>query len=131
MTRIVTDLTRRGRAVAALMSARSVDDAAQLAGVTRRTIFRWLEDPAFRAQLTQAEGDLIDQAARRLLAGQGRALDVLEDVLVNAPRDSDRRLAAVALLDLLLRWREVRTLDDRVSRLERIVDETRNQNKQP
>lgn len=122
MSRIVTgEGTRRGRAIAALMAARSVTEAAQLAGVDRRTVHRWLQDDAFRAELAQAEGQLIDQAARRLLSGYTAALDVLEDVINNAPKDSDRRLAAVAWLQLLMTWRETRTIEERLASIERTV----------
>lgn len=121
MTRNVTDHTRRSRALTALLAARSVDQAAQIAGVSRRTVFRWLEDKEFRDQLKAAEGQALDEAARRLLSGQALALDVLEDIISNSTKDADRRLAAVAWMDLLLRWREATALEDRIQVLEEKV----------
>lgn len=113
--------TRRTRAIAALMAARSQEDAAHLAGVSRRTIGRWLEDPAFRADLAQAESGVIDQAARRLLSGLDVVIDTLEDVRDNSNKDSDRRLAAAQLWDMVIQWRQIGALEDRLGALEKAV----------
>ena len=33
-----------------LVSAKSVSETADLVGVTRRTVYRWMDDPAFREE---------------------------------------------------------------------------------
>lgn len=110
------------RAIAALLTSRTVGAAAQAAKVGERTLYRWLADPVFRVALAEAENAVIDEATRRLIAGQGQALDVLENIRDKPDaKDSDRRLTVVAWLDFLIRWRELQTTEQRLARLEEVV----------
>jgi hypothetical protein len=77
--------------------------------------------PAFRAALLEAENNLLDAAARRMLAGTEAALDVLEKMLTEAGTEGNRRLAATTWLEYVLKWREWRTLEERLTQLEEIV----------
>ena len=108
------------RAVQALLSAKSVSAAGPVAHVSERPLFRWLSEPAFRAALTAAESNLIDAATRRLLQLQGAALDTLETLLGD---DTDasagvRLRAAQVALEHLLRLREMRDIEQRLTALE-------------
>ena len=108
------------RALAALIEHKTVTAAAEAVGLTRKTIYQYLQDPAFRAALTNAERGLIDGAGVRLLAGQEQALDTLEALM--GDRDAtNRRLAAVAWLNYALKWRELRNIEDRLGELEKAV----------
>jgi hypothetical protein len=105
-----------------MMTAPDIKAAAQAAAVGYRTLWRWLQnEPNFRAALYQAESATIDEAGRRLLAGQAQALDTLESLMANAKVESDRRLAAVAWMDFVLRWRELRNVEQRLADLESAV----------
>ena len=110
---------KQARAVQALITAKSIGDAAQAASVGERTLFRWLAEPAFRAALSQAEGDLLDAATRRLLGLQGQAIETFESVLADAAASQAVRLrAAQAVLDYLLKLRELRNVESRLVALE-------------
>lgn len=111
---------KKTRAVTALLSSRTIGDAAAAAGVGERTLARWLSsDEAFTRALRQAEDAAIDGAVRRLVGLQAQALDVLQDTLT-APdvTPTVRVRAACAVLDFLLRLRELRTLEERIAALE-------------
>lgn len=115
-------LTRKQRrAIACLLMARTVADAATQAKVSSRTLYRWLLNPNFRQALTGLETETIDEAGRRLLAGQGLALDTLNTLMTNAQKENDKRLAAAAWLDFCLRWRELRNVEERLLALEEAV----------
>lgn len=114
-------LTRtQKRVIAALLVEKTIAQAAQTAQVGEKTVYRYLANPTFRASLAQAENTTIDEAGRRLLSGQEQALNTLEEV-IREGKDSDRRLAAQAWLDLSLRWREMKTFDQRLGELEKAV----------
>lgn len=116
----ITD--RQRRAIAALLSTRNVTEAARLAHVGERTLYRWLTEPVFRAELLKAEGAAIDQAARRLIGMQDGALEVLSELLAAARAPAGVRLrAAQAVLDYLLRLRELRNTEKRLADLEAAV----------
>jgi len=108
---------RKKRAIAALLSEANVKAAAAKAGVGESTIHRWLEDSQFQEALARAEGEIIDAASRLLLKGQRLALDVLLEIMETA-NETNRRLAAVAWLELSLKLRELSTIEKRLEVLE-------------
>ena len=111
---------RQRRAIAALLSERDIKAAAEAAKVGYRTLLRWLDDPDFRAALVQAERDLVDGTTRRLVAGQDKALDVLDNVM-DGLKDTDRRQAAQAWLDYTLKYKDL-DIEARVIALEKAVN---------
>jgi hypothetical protein len=114
---------RQRRAIAALLSARNVGEAARAANVGQRTLYRWLADAGFRAALLEAEGDAIDAATRRLVGLTEAAIDTLTTVMndAEAPRGVQLR-AAQGVLDYLLKLRELRNVEERLSRLEGLLN---------
>lgn len=115
-----TDLTpRQQRTVAALLAARNVREAAKQVKVPERTVYTWLNEPRFRAALYEAEGHLIDSATRRLLAHQDVALTVILHIMADKENAASVRLkAAQAVLDQLLKLRELRNVEQRLTSLE-------------
>lgn len=107
-------------AIRALLQTKTVTEAAALAGVGERTLFRWLADSDFRAALATAEGELLDAAQRRLLALQGKAIDTLDALLAPESEVSHavQLRAAQVVLDSLLKLRELRDLEERLAALE-------------
>ena len=117
MSENVTPGRNQRRALAALLASKTIAEAAAACRLSEKTLYRYLENPDFRQALTQAETGLIDETGRRLLTGQDKALEALEGI-IKSGKDTDRRLAAVAWLDLLLKWRQAETLEARVAALE-------------
>ena len=111
--------TKQVRAVQALLTTKGLAEAAQTAQVGERTLARWLTEPVFRAALSQAEGDLLDAATRRLLSLQDSAIGAFEAVLDGEEVSHTVRLrAAQGVLDHLLRLRELRNMEQRITALE-------------
>ena len=94
--------------------------AAKAAGVPLRTMNRWLqEDSAFVAQLRQAEGAAIDQSVRRLISVSAAADSTIVSIMSNRDNPPGVRLRAAALVkESLVRLRELRNIEDRLSALE-------------
>lgn len=109
------------RALAALLEHRTITAAAEACGLTTKTLSRYLDDPIFRAELSQAEAELIDEAGRTLIKGQPTALKTLYDLMTKAENESTRRLAAASWMDLCLRWRELGSIENRITELEKAV----------
>lgn len=112
---------KQAKAVAALLACNSVTDAADVSGVGLRTLSRWLTERQFQAALSEAEGAAIDHATRRLTALSDTAVSVLQDSLSGEVAPYVRLKAAQGVLDYLLRLRELRGLERRLSALEEAI----------
>ena len=109
-------------AIAALLSSRSLEDAAATARVSSRTLRRWLRKDDFRASLAMAEGEAIAAATRALVRLSALAVDSLEAVLQDGEASAAARVrAASTILDCLLKLRSLNTVEERLARLEEAV----------
>jgi hypothetical protein len=120
MSDIVTLTRNQRRALAALLTAKTITDAAAACGLTEKTLYRYMDRAEFRQALTQAERDLVDNATRRLMVGQNDALDVLQDVMKSL-KDTDKRQAAQAWLDYSLKYKNIMDYEARLCALEKAV----------
>ena len=110
------------RAIIALLDPvnRTNGQAAAAAGCSLRSIQRWLEDPAFLAELRTAERHAQAQATRRLIGLQNAAITTMGNLLHDkATRDAVRRAAARDVLELGMRLQEHSELVARLEALER------------
>ena len=105
------------RAMAALLEHRTITQAAEVSGLARKTLSRYLGDPVFRAELADQESNLIDEAGRVLVSGQMQALQTLANLMKSGRSETTRRLAAATWMDLCLRWRDLK-IEQRISDLE-------------
>jgi len=110
--------SKQRKAIAALLSSRTIEDAAKAIAITSRTIYRWMESNEFRNALLEAEGLAVDVATRRLIGGNDVALDTLADLMVKAESESVRRQAASDWLTHLIKMRELRNIEKRLTALE-------------
>ena len=115
------------RALAALLEHRTITQAAEACGLTTKTLSRYMADPVFRSEMANRESELIDEAGRVLIGGQMAALQTLARLMKNAEAESTRRLAAANWMDLCLRWRELKNVEERITNLERVIYEQRPQ----
>ncbi len=112
---------RQRKAIVALLSAKDTKAAAILAGVAPRTLYRWFTEDTFRAALLSAEGAAIDAAARLLIANSDQAVGTLVGLCREARSEAVKRQAADSILAHLLKLRELRNVEERITRLEEAV----------
>ena len=111
------------KAIYALLSSGNVKAAAKAAGVSRDSIYRWMKEPAFKAELRAAEGLALEGLARSLLRLGDKAVAVLEAAMddLAAPHSVKLKAASVVFThhpQLL----EAVTLSERVAELEMAQD---------
>lgn len=113
---------RRGEAAAvlALAGGATQDAAAEAAGVSRRTVVRWLGDPAFVARVSATRDAAFAAALGRLSEAAVRAADTLQELL--ADKNAAIRLgAASAILRAAPAWRESCDLAARLTAIEAAI----------
>ncbi len=106
----------------ALACGATVEGAAQKAGVSERTAYRRLADPAFQARLRQARAELARRAAGLLTAASLESVRTLVQLQAAACPPAARLGAARAVIALGLRLREEADLAERLAELERRLE---------
>jgi hypothetical protein len=96
----VLPLQGEDRLFEAIVSGCHIENAAAVAGISQRTAYRRLSDPAFRAQVRQAREDLRESILARLADAGHDAIDTLWRLL-ESEDESIRLKAAKTLLDSL------------------------------
>ena len=110
---------KQHRALVALLQSRTIGDAATAAQISERQLMRWLQQPEFISELRQAEEDIISDAVRALVVDLQANHQTLRSVRDDITQPGSVRVrAAVALDDSLLRWRELLTIETRITELE-------------
>jgi hypothetical protein len=110
--------TKQKKALSAMLTERTTEQAAAKAGISERQLYRWLELPGFQAELKALESQLIDAATRRLLVGIDDALDTLHHLMTFAESEAVKRQAASDWLAKLLQVKELADLEKRIAALE-------------
>ena len=113
---------KQRKAVEALLTTGEVAAAAQAAGVSRESVYRWLKQPAFLASVREAEARALDDLSRLLVRLGRTATATLAKAMGDASTPWATRVrAADASLGRLLQLRELVTLEGRVAELERLA----------
>lgn len=118
------------RALAALIESDTQSEAAEKCGLSVRTLRGYLSDPAFAAELSRQQRQIVSDASRQI---QTRLLDAVKTIhsIMTAekmpPGANVRIIAARALLEFGLRYTEaievlplLADLRDKVKRLEEL-----------
>ncbi len=115
------DLTiRQEKAITALLSCRTVAEAAKLAQVGERSIYRWLKQDTFQSHLRRARRQALSQALGRLQQVADRAVDTLDTILDDKKATTASRVSAVrAALRYACHGIEIDDFEERLAAVER------------
>lgn len=100
----------------ALLTSRTVKEAAQKAGTTDNTIRRYMKDPEFVAVYKERVSEIMEAATRNLQQNFNAAIDRLGRIVADDEESGTNQIAAArALLDYGLKFTE---FNDILSELE-------------
>ena len=106
-------------AIAALLTERTVEDAARAAGISVSTLLRWQKVPEFSAAYRQARRAAVSQSSARLQHASSAAVSVLLKLMVDPQTPPACRLrAAETVLNQGIRGVEIEDIEVRVADLE-------------
>lgn len=95
------------KALSALLTNKTKQDAARAAGITSRTLTTYLSDPEFQAAYAKAFQKLVTDATREAQATLSPAICVLRAIMEDEEESSSARIAAArTLLEYGLRLTE-------------------------
>ena len=119
---------QRDEAIAALLSHRSVEEAARAVGIAPNTLRRWMKQPDFDAAYREAKRDVFSQSIARLQQASSAAASTLIKLAVDPSTPAATRLrAANSILDRSGKAIETEDTQARLTALERIVEATKGQ----
>ena len=108
------------QAIAAVLSHRSIEDAAREVGISPNTLVRWMKEPEFQAACREARRAVFSHAIGRLQDAAGAAVTTVLKIMLdpNAPA-ATRLRAAEVVLEQAVKAGEMEDVDERRTKLER------------
>src|ERR1039457_562269 len=111
---------KQEEAIVALLSHRSIDDAAQAIHIAPRTLLRWMKDPEFQAAYREARRLTFRQSVARLQQASSAAVSTLLKVMVDSATPAATKVrAADSVLDHSAKAIEIEDIEARLSEVER------------
>jgi hypothetical protein len=104
-----------------ILAGKSVTGALKAAKTPRRTYYRWLEDPVFRAALEDEKNDLIKRGRFELEALLLSAIQVLATGL-EAKESLERFRSASKVLEIIFRFKDI-DIENELAEIERLIKE--------
>ncbi len=113
-------------AIAALLTHRSVEDAARAVDINHNTLLKWLTIPAFVKEYRAARREVVNQSVARLQQATGAAGTVMLKLMADPNVPAAVRLrAAECVFDRAFKGVELEDIEARVAELERAGDATK------
>lgn len=117
---------KKEAAILALLSQRNVEEAARVAGISDRTLYRWLQEPDFDAAYRGARRAAFSQSTARLQQMSSAAVTTLGKIMVDASAPAASRVrAADSVLNHAAKAIEIEDIEARVSELERVAEQSK------
>lgn len=107
------------KALAALLTCNTVEDAARRAGLSAKTLYTYLQDEAFKQRYEDGKAGLLKEATEMMQRNLHPTIAALRDVIDSEDTPPGVRVQACrAMLDYTLKLTEVNDLDERLKALE-------------
>jgi hypothetical protein len=91
---------KKEAAIAALLTQKNQEDAARVAGISLKTLKRWMHQPDFREDYRKARWEVHDQVYARAQQNAGVAAAVLLKLMADPVTPASSRIrAALGILD--------------------------------
>jgi hypothetical protein len=111
-------------AIVALLTQRTIEDAARAVNVSTKTILRWLKDPEFDVAYRAAKRAAFGQSIARLHNLSSAAVSILGKVMLDSATPPATRVrAADSILEHTAKAIEMEDIERRVSELERAAED--------
>jgi hypothetical protein len=106
-----------------LLTQRNIEEAAKAAGISMRTMMRWLNVPEFQTAYREARRKAYSQAVAKLQQGATAAATTLLKVMLDQNTPASVRVrAAECVMNHSSKAIEIEDVEARVTELERAAD---------
>jgi molybdenum-dependent DNA-binding transcriptional regulator ModE len=109
-------------ALRAIAVSPTLKEAARAAGVSDATLWRYMQEPAFKRRLRNARREAVSHALIRMQRASGEAVTVLEELMRSEKASASARISAArAIIDYSMRAVEMDELQSRIDELEEFI----------
>ncbi len=108
---------RQIKVIPKIVASHTYSEGCRKARINRTTLYKWLHDPAFKAEMDRRRDQITQEGFSLLAQSLTRAVEVLTGLLGN----KDKRLARLAAKDVVehfVRCKEMQELDSRLAAIE-------------
>jgi hypothetical protein len=117
---------KKEAAITALLTQRNIEEAAQVAGIGKQTLIRWLKLPEFQEAYREARRAAVSQANARLQQASSAAVSTLLKIMVDANAPAAVRVrAADRILERGKQGLEIEDIEVRVAALEQSAEQAK------
>jgi hypothetical protein len=110
---------KKEEAIVALLTHRTIEEAARSIGVDPKTLFRWMKEPEFDADYRAAKRASYGQSIARLQQGSSPAATTLLKIMIDPSVPASVRVrAADSVLNHAAKAIEIEEIEARVAALE-------------
>jgi hypothetical protein len=114
---------KKEAAIAALLTQRNTEEAARVANVGLRTLYRWQKDPEFDAAYRAARRAAFGQTTARLQQGSSAAATILMKLMLDANTPASTRVRAAEIIVIhASKAIEIEDVEARVADLEKATE---------
>jgi transposase len=110
------------KTISYILESCSIEEAARKAKVSRSSIYNWLKDDIFKEKLKKEREALFAEGLDLLKQATNKAVNELINLLKSRD-ETTRRLTAKEIINLSLRTTEIRDLEERISKIEQIIEQ--------
>jgi hypothetical protein len=121
---------KREAAIAALLSCRTIRQAARKAKIGERTLRLWLKEDEFSGEYQAARRQALEKAIAQLHGALGQAVVTLRRRLKGG-KEADQIRAALGIVDRAMQGAEMLDLAGKVAELEEIVKRLSDESQRP
>jgi hypothetical protein len=108
------------KAITLLLTRPTREEVIREVEISSETLYRWMRDPDFKAELARQQNAVINEAISVLKANMTKAAHTLVSLLDEKGGELRRR-AANDLIGHVLKARELEELEERLEQVERVV----------
>lgn len=113
---------RQLRVIPFIVSSSTYTEGCEKAKINKTTLYKWLKQPEFKAELDRQRDEITSEAFNRLTRSLTKAVEALTGLLDNQD-DRLKRLTAKDIIDFIIRHKENEDLDRRLTEVERCLAE--------
>lgn len=97
----------------------TIEEACERAGISRNTFYEWLKEPQFKSELNRLRNEIVNEAVNHLKITSTKAARTLADLLERDDSPTVQRAAANDVLGHVMKFMELKELEDRLADIER------------